>query len=84
MFIATAIRNQSKLLRSEMSPPNHCAPTELWNLKNLVSINISSLRDVSTKLCFALGLTLITAPQLVECSSIVAVIQLPDSSESTI
>jgi hypothetical protein len=36
------------------------------------------------KLCFALGLTLITAPQLVECSSIVAVIQLPDSSESTI
>ena len=30
-----------------MSPPNHCAPTELWNLKSLVSMNISSLRDAS-------------------------------------
>jgi len=29
-----------------MSPPNHCAPTELWNLERLVPIDISSLRDV--------------------------------------
>ena len=32
-----------------MSPQTHCAPTELRNLKHLVSINISSLRDVPTK-----------------------------------
>jgi hypothetical protein len=34
-----------------MSRLNHCAPTELWYLESVVSINISSLRDVSTKLC---------------------------------
>jgi hypothetical protein len=49
MFIGTAIRDQSKLHRSEMSPSNHCAPTEPGSIKNRVSINISSLRDVPMK-----------------------------------
>ena len=35
-----------------MCAPNTFAALELWNLKSLASINISSLRDVFTRLTY--------------------------------